>query len=448
MPDEGGETRAGARTSVERESGFWKSPEIGKLLSSRLFTETLATSNRARSPMADDSPRALLTFDFSCAADAVRVVLSYPPTRGALLAAARERAEERMRSNGRAASTASSVKGDADTTSGATLPIASTSHRSASRQPAPIRWWEAVDVNDGERGVGTVEEEVHPGDASQPGAVDEKIALVHEKQKIPKCTEKRPASSRPGWRGGGIAPNRRNAHTKEIGSVTATQVKNPSPVAVRTALIRSSQKENESKRAVSKAPKNVSETTHSKAPPRVRAKARATLIASRERAGSVTESVTASKSCGQTVGNRIGGVPSTLALVKCSNCGTKSAGVAVVAGRNNSKRDGLFRDQGIHIGSLPKAAQRKNVAKFITEPLSGKDFVPCKRCGDVFYCDEKCTKQDWPRHRKNECAGVRHGFGAVDGSCSGDINLGYVKGERKGSRASDVFLQTSIARGR
>ena len=204
------------------------------------------------------------------------------------------------------------------------------------------------------------------------------------------------------------------------------------------------------------------------APPRARLKARSAAAASEARA--------------EGKGDRVGGVPSSLALARCAACGAKRGGVAVSpTARYASRRDGLWRsrDACATVGVLGEGARaratntpvdassttrRRNTRnarrhsdddtrkrRAEKDPL-GKDlkpssFTPCARCGDAWYCDETCIVADWPRHRRY-CAGVRCSFAPRDGSACGDLDLGYARGERFGSAEREsAFLETSVARG-
>jgi len=434
--------------------------------------------------MADDSPRAVLTLDFVSLVGHVCVVVSYPPTRGALFLAARARAAAREASS--SARVASSSVIDEAPSFHATS-SRSTSSRATQRacdsdvisrqhkHKAPHRWWDTLGA--------TVREdrETTRDDSFSGRAVDGEEKNKQKLRDVPEIppklaareTEKPKrvatfAPSRPGWRGGGIAVNKKkNANLLDGvasppvvkfqaigGNVNTTVMMRQEPMRLR--------RENEpfEKRNHSKKSEIVSQPSLKNVPPRVRAKARATKIASLEHSGGSYQGGPREKtSCDArntsfqktTTNARVGGVPSTLGLVKCSNCGTKQCSVLVTSSQNNSRRDGLWVDQGTHRGVIRKGAQGVNMTKKITEPLGSgtSNFAPCARCGDVFYCSPECASEDWQRHRKNnECAGVRSGFGFIDGTSVGNIDLGYVRGERVGSTARDGFLRTSVGRGR
>jgi hypothetical protein len=175
------------------------------------------------------------------------------------------------------------------------------------------------------------------------------------------------------------------------------------------------------------------------APPRARLFARSAAAASeahsRTRANqppALGETKTKTKTKKKIEGgsNRVGGVPSSLALARCAACGSKTCGVTVSSDENltryRCRRDGLWRsrDARATIGVLAKGARRANVTKVVDEETyflaatangSSPSFVPCARCGDAWYCDARCLAADWPRHRK-DCAGVRRSFAPRDAS--------------------------------
>ena len=342
--------------------------------------------------LASDEHPVRLTLEVAPGGDAVRVELV--SKRFERLQAARARAMERASRPPREAAAPMSVScRAASIASRATTPGSS---RRADRRDASARWWEAVDESEPDRG----------GDEFPAAAATEGLITVADGQRSE-------AKGKPSF--DPVSPSTRRRQNEKAGSRTE-RVSNAHtrsrPAAVVAAAVAA-------------------------APPRARLFARSAAAASeahsRTRANQppeLGETKTKTKKKIEGGSNRVGGVPSSLALARCAACGSKTCGVTVSSDENltryRCRRDGLWRsrDARATIGVLAKGARRANVTKvvdeetyFLATPKNGSSpsFVPCARCGDAWYCDARCLAADWPRHRK-DCAGVRRSFAPRDAS--------------------------------
>ena len=350
--------------------------------------------------LASDEHPVRLTLEVAPGGDAVRVELV--SKRFERLQAARARAMERASRPPREAAAPMSVSSRAESiASRATTPGSSRrADRPTDRRDAPARWWEAVDESEPDRG----------GDEPPAAAATEGLITVADGQRSE-------AKGKPSF--DPVSPSTRRRQNEKAGSRTE-RVSNAHtrsrPAAVVAAAVAA-------------------------APPRARLFARSAAAASeahsRTRANQPpalgeTKTKTKAKPKKNIEGgsNRVGGVPSSLALARCAACGSKTCGVTVSSDENltryRCRRDGLWRsrDARATIGVLAKGARRANVTKvvdeetyFLATPKNGSSpsFVPCARCGDAWYCDARCLAADWPRHRK-DCAGVRRSFAPRDAS--------------------------------
>lgn len=347
--------------------------------------------------LASDEHPVRLTLEVAPGGDAVRVELV--SKRFERLQGARARAMERASRPPREAAAPMSVSSRAESiASRATTPGSSRrADRPTDRRDAPARWWEAVDESEPDRG----------GDEPPAADATEGLITVADGQRsrakgkpsfdpVSKKSTQRRQNEQAGSRTERVS----NAHTRSR------------PAAVVAAAVAA-------------------------APPRARLFARSAAAASeahsRTRANQppeLGETKTKTKKKIEGGSNRVGGVPSSLALARCAACGSKTCGVTVSSDENltryRCRRDGLWRsrDARATIGLLAKGARRANVTKVVDEetyfratPKNGSSpsFVPCARCGDAWYCDARCLAADWPRHRK-DCAGVRRSFAPWDAS--------------------------------
>jgi hypothetical protein len=348
--------------------------------------------------LASDEHPVRLTLEVAPGGDAVRVELV--SKRFERLQAARARAMERASRPPREAAAPMSVSSRAaSVASRATTPGSSRrADRPTDRRDAPARWWEAVDESEPDRG----------GDEPPAAAATEGLITVADGQRSR-------AKAKPTF--DPVSPSTRKTRNEETCSRTER---------VSNARTRSR-------------PNAVVAAAVAAAPPRARLFARSAAAASeahsRTRANqppALGETKTKTKPKKKIEGgsNRVGGVPSSLALARCAACGSKTCGVTVSSDetltRYRCRRDGLWRsrDARATIGVLAKGARRANVTKvvdeetyFLATPKNGSSpsFVPCARCGDAWYCDARCLAADWPRHRK-DCAGVRRSFAPRDAS--------------------------------
>ena len=346
--------------------------------------------------LASDEHPVRLTLEVAPGGDAVRVELV--SKRFERLQAARARAMERASRPPREAAAPMSVSSRAaSVASRATTPGSSRrADRPTDRRDAPARWWEAVDESEPDRG----------GDEPPAAAATEGLITVADGQRSR-------AKAKPTF--DPVSPSTRKTRNEETCSRTER---------VSNARTRSR-------------PNAVVAAAVAAAPPRARLFARSAAAASeahsRTRATQppeLGETKTKTKKKIEGGSNRVGGVPSSLALARCAACGSKTCGVTVSSDENltryRCRRDGLWRsrDARATIGVLAKGARRANVTKvvdeetyFLATPKNGSSpsFVPCARCGDAWYCDARCLAADWPRHRK-DCAGVRRSFAPRDAS--------------------------------
>ena len=352
--------------------------------------------------LASDEHPVRLTLEVAPGSDAVRVELV--SKRFERLQAARARAMERASRPPREAAAPMSVSSRAaSTASRATTPGSSRrADRPTDRRDAPARWWEAADASEPDRG----------GDEPPAAAATEGLVAVADGQR---SRERGKPTFDPAKK-----PSTRRRENEETGSRTE-RVSNARtrsrPAAVVAAVA----------------------AAVAAAPPRARLFARSAAAASeahsRTRANlpsalGETKTKTKTKKKIGDGSNRVGGVPSSLALARCAACGSKTCGVTVSSdenlARHRCRRDGLWRsrDARATIGVLAKGARRANVTKVVDEDAyrrsttangSSPTFVPCARCGDAWYCDARCLAADWPRHRK-DCAGVRRSFAPRDAS--------------------------------
>ena len=354
--------------------------------------------------LASDEHPVRLTLEFAPGGDAVRVELV--SKRFERLQAARARAMERASRPPREAAAPMSVScRAASIASRATTPGSSRrADRPTDRRDAPARWWEAVDESEPNRG----------GD--EPPAAD--------------ATEMRPITVADGQRSRGKGKPKFDPVSKK--STRRTQNEKAGSLTERVSNAQTTRSR----------PNAVVAAAVTAAPPRARLFARSAAAASeahsRTRANqppalgeTKTKTKTKTKKKIEGGSNRVGGVPSSLALARCAACGSKTCGVTVSSDENltryRCRRDGLWRsrDARATIGVLAKGARRANVTKVVDEETyflaattangSSPSFVPCARCGDAWYCDARCLAADWPRHRK-DCAGVRRSFAPRDAS--------------------------------